>query len=94
MGADNLLAAGAVWVSIMLPSAAFGENPFDDSVVTAQAGAGQGSAFEARLMAPRGLDLPSPRAQWLDRTRSAGAHVHAVAARSVLPPRVALKRSA
>lgn len=37
LSADNLLAAGAVWVSIMLPSAAFGENPFDDCVVTARA---------------------------------------------------------
>jgi hypothetical protein len=27
LGTENILAAGAVWASIMLPSAAFGEDP-------------------------------------------------------------------
>lgn len=32
LSADNLLAAAAVWVAIMLPSAAFGEYPADPGV--------------------------------------------------------------
>ncbi|MCX5578047.1 hypothetical protein [Kaistia terrae] len=32
--ADNLLAAAAVWVAIMLPSAAFGDDPVQSGVET------------------------------------------------------------
>jgi hypothetical protein len=32
LSADNLLAAAAVWVAIMLPSAAFGEDPVESGV--------------------------------------------------------------
>lgn len=32
LNADNLLAAAAVWVAIMLPSSAFGENPVQPGV--------------------------------------------------------------
>lgn len=34
LSADNLLAAAAVWVAIMLPSAAFGEDPVQPGAET------------------------------------------------------------
>ncbi|MFI5411683.1 hypothetical protein [Kaistia sp. UC242_56] len=39
--ADNLLAAAAVWVAIMLPSAAFGHDPVSEGVVAQRCHASQ-----------------------------------------------------
>ncbi|WP_018183701.1 hypothetical protein [Kaistia granuli] len=50
LNADNLLAAAAVWVAIMLPSAAFGGDPVPAGVLVKQC-----QALEAQPVA--GIDL-------------------------------------